>query len=135
MKEKYPVEISCPKCGAAITFDMWTHVDSDLNVEETYEITSGTFFRHVCPCCGKGINIYHSLGFIDPRTGTIINYIQTDETAEEKAERARNINEFFASEDSNIKSEVVFTPEEFIDHVRRVRFSYTQLPESRLAAI
>jgi len=134
MKEKYPAEVSCPKCGNLIKFDMWTHVDSDLNIEETFELTSGSFFRHVCPECGAKINIYHSLDFIDPRTKTIINYVQTDE--ENRAECVRTYNEIYSKEGKGIRNKLVFTPEEFIDCVRKVRFEHT-LPtaEAKRAAI
>ncbi len=124
MKEKYPAEVSCPKCGNLIKFDMWTHVDSELNIEETFELTSGSFFRHICPECGATVNIYHSLGSIDPRSKTIINYIQSDEDEEKRAEYARDFQEFFSKDGGDIRSKLVFTPDEFIDCVRRVRFEY-----------
>ncbi len=123
MKVKRNSEIRCPECGGKVSFTMWSFLDSDLNIEETFALTSGSFFRHVCPKCGIRINVYHSVCFNDPRSRAFIRYIQTDQSDKEKDALVRRLADT-VSEDGipGYSFKVVFDPKEFIESVRNVRF-------------
>lgn len=124
MKVKDISEIRCPKCGGKVSFTMWNFLDSDLNIEETYALTSGSFFRHICPDCGAGINVYHSVSFNDPRSRSFIKYIQTDQSDEEKQALVRVLADVVREDGiPGYSFKVVFDPKDFIESVRHVRFT------------
>ena len=72
-------ECCCPNCGGIVQFIEWNFVDSELNLEETYKLTNGSFFKHTCPECGKEFSNYHSLNFNDPRSKTLVRYVMKDD--------------------------------------------------------
>ncbi len=131
MKVKDLSEVRCPKCGGRVKFTLWNFLDSDLNIEETYMLTSGSFFMHTCSNCGARFNVYHSMSFNDPRSRSFIKYIQTDQSEEVKRELVRDLSKFVKEKGiSGYTFKVVFDPDDFIESVRHVRFE--QKPSSIL---
>jgi len=123
MKAKKISECSCPHCGSIVRFTEWNMVDSDLNLEETYLLTNGSFFKHECPKCRKRFNIYYSMNFNDPRTKTLVRYVKSDNTPDRtKGQISHMLLGDEGAPDYTI--DVVFDPESFMNCIRMARFGY-----------
>ncbi len=133
MKVKRMSNCSCPECGSTLQFTEWSLVDSELNLEETYRLTNGSFFKHVCPECGTEFNSYHSLNFNDPRSRTLVKYIKNDEPDNENEENVSHI--LLGDENApDYTIDVLFNPNSFMDCIRRVRFGYISMKDSAVSA-
>ena len=133
MKARKISESSCPHCGNVVQFTEWNMVDSDLNLEETYLLTNGSFFKHKCPECGKEFDIYHSLNFNDPRSKTLVRYVMKDDLDNKNR---KGISHMLLGDDGapDYTIDVVFDPASFINCVRRTRFEFISGEENTVSA-
>lgn len=121
MKAKRMSSCSCPECGSTLHFTEWSFVDSELDLEETYRLTNGTFFKHICPECGTEFNTYHSLNFNDPRSRTLVKYIKNDDLDNKNEGNVSHI--LLGDENApDYTIDVLFNPISFMDCIRQVRF-------------
>ena len=134
MKATNERSFRCPKCGNMIKYTYWAFVDSDLNIEETEALQSGSFFSHRCPQCGSNVNLFHSMDFIDPNTKTIVSYIQTKAVQGHEEKYRGTVKEIPSDSDKDgFRTRIVFTPEDFFSNVRKVSLSVKNVRGLRLS--
>lgn len=64
-----PAEVSCPACGALLSFDLSASVNADRRPDLRLEILAGTFQRVPCTACGTMVQLPPALTYMDVGRG------------------------------------------------------------------
>lgn len=72
-------DITCPRCGAAGTAEIWSRIDFSDAPEALQRLIDGKLFDYACPECGHVSTIDHDCCVYDAASGNIVQYLANED--------------------------------------------------------